>query len=121
MYAYGTYGQDATATPTQESGVASAVGTGITALLTLYQMDAAKRAAKQAEHQRERDEAARREHELQMMRLNAAQQQQMASVATNAPPSAPGAKPTNWVLIGGLGLGALVVLGGGAALLKGRK
>jgi DNA replication protein DnaC len=117
MYAYTAYGQ--TDDDQKSSNGASALGTGITALLTLYQMDAAKRAEKQRQHQIERDAAAKRAHELTMLRLNAEQQQNLANVATNvATMSLPPAKPTNWLLIGGIGVGALVFLGGGAALLK---
>lgn len=125
MYAYGTYGQTAAA---GTSTVASLVGTGLTAALAIYQIDAQRRADKQAEHQRERDAAAAREHELALARERNRMQYDTTVAATTGLSDItphegrlPVGRKTNWMMLGGLGLAALVVVGGGAAVLRRKK
>lgn len=97
---------------------AELLGTAMTAALAIYQEDARRRAAKQAEHQVQRDNAA----DLEIARLNAqaaqAYQYQAANqqIATGtAPPGAPGTAPLQQKA--GMSTGAKVGIGVGAAAL----
>lgn len=106
--------------------VASLIGTGVTAALTLYQMDAERRARKQAEHQAARDKEAQRQHELAMQREVAKQQYQAAQAATVGEPAmqqangavTPTKKPLNKKVVAGAAVGGLALLAGAVAVFR---
>jgi hypothetical protein len=125
MYSYSTYPLAGYGHHRGYGQVASLIGTGVTAMLTLYQMDAEKRARKQAEHQRARDEAARQAHELAVAReVAAAQYQAVAAMTVNEPgqQQVNGAvavkKPMNKKLVAGAAVGGLALLGVAVAVLR---
>jgi hypothetical protein len=98
---------------------AELLGTALTAAMAIYQEDARRRAAKQAEHQAARDRAAA----LEIANANAAAAQAHAysvansQIATNtAPPGSPGTMPA-LTQAGGMTTGMKVGLGVGAAAL----